>query len=112
MTLLIWLLIVLAATFVLATFPQTLLSITVVIGAAILGFILTGLGTIATLILALIFVVAAVLLNVAGIRKKILTTPLLNYVRAVLPPMSQTERDAIEAGTVWWESELFSWVLH
>ena len=107
MTLLIWLLIVLAATFVLATFPQTLLSITVVIGAAILGFILTGLGTIATLILALIFVVAAVLLNVAGIRKKILTTPLLNYVRAVLPPMSQTERDAIEAGTVWWESELF-----
>jgi len=71
------------------------------------SFFLTGLGTVMTIILGLIFVVAAVLLNVAGIRKKILTGPLLKYVRAVLPPMSQTERDAIEAGTVWWESELF-----
>ena len=107
MTLLIWLLIILAATFVLANFPQTLLSITVVFGVAILGFILTGLGTIATIIVGLIFIVAAVLLNVSSIRKKVLTGPLLKYVRAVLPPMSQTERDAIEAGTVWWESELF-----
>ncbi len=107
MTFLIWLLIILAATFVLANFPQTLLSITIVLGAAILGFILTGLGTIATIIIGLIFIAAAVLLNVTNIRKKVLTGPLLKYVRAVLPPMSQTERDAIEAGTVWWESELF-----
>lgn len=107
MTFLIWLLIILAATFVLANFPQTLLSITVVIGAALLGFFLTGIGNVATVVLALIFIAAAVLLNVAGVRKKVLTGPLLNYVRAVLPPMSQTERDAIEAGTVWWESELF-----
>ncbi len=28
--------------------------------------------------------------------------------RKVMPPMSQTERDAIEAGTVWWDGELFS----
>ena len=107
MTLLIWFLIILAATFVIATFSQTLLSITAVLGVALLGFFLTGLGTVMTIILGLIFVVAAVLLNVVGIRKKILTGPLLKYVRAVLPPMSQTERDAIEAGTVWWESELF-----
>ncbi len=107
MTILIWLLIILAATYVLANFPQTLLSISVVIGVALLGVFLTGIGTVATVILALIFIVAAVILNVAGIRKKVLTSPLLNYVRAVLPPMSQTERDAIEAGTVWWESELF-----
>lgn len=107
MTILIWLLIILACTYVLANFPQTLLSISAVIGVALLGLFLTGIGTVATVILALIFIVAAVVLNVSGIRKKVLTSPLLNYVRAVLPPMSQTERDAIEAGTVWWESELF-----
>ena len=28
--------------------------------------------------------------------------------RKVMPPMSQTERDALEAGTVWWDGELFS----
>ncbi len=107
MTYLLWLLIILAATFVMAWFPMTLMSITVVIGVAILGFILSGLGTIATIIVGLIFISAAVLLNVVSLRKKVLTGPLLKYVRAVLPPMSQTERDAIEAGTVWWESELF-----
>ncbi len=26
---------------------------------------------------------------------------------SVLPPMSDTEREAIEAGSVWWEAELF-----
>ena len=70
MTFLIWLLIILAATFVLATFPQSLLSITVVFGAALLGFFLTGIGTIATVVLALLFIAVAVLLNVSGIRKK------------------------------------------
>ena len=28
--------------------------------------------------------------------------------RKILPKMSSTEREALEAGTVWWESELFS----
>ena len=28
--------------------------------------------------------------------------------RKIMPEMSQTERDAIEAGTVWWDAELFS----
>ena len=36
-----------------------------------------------------------------------LSKPMLAYVKKVLPPMSQTERDAIEAGTAWWEAELF-----
>ncbi|MGC8160117.1 hypothetical protein ACP3WZ_26690, partial [Salmonella enterica] len=26
----------------------------------------------------------------------------------IMPEMSPTERDAIEAGTVWWDAELFS----
>ena len=28
-------------------------------------------------------------------------------MRRVLPPISDTEREAIEAGTIWWEAELF-----
>lgn len=48
-----------------------------------------------------------VLLGISGIRQKILTRPMLKRVKSVLPPMSETERDAIEAGTVWWEAELF-----
>jgi len=32
---------------------------------------------------------------------------MLAYTRKVLPPISQTEQEAIDAGTVWWEAELF-----
>ena len=49
-----------------------------------------------------------VLLYQAGqLRQQYLSRPLMAYVRSILPPMSETERDAIEAGNTWWESELF-----
>ena len=41
-------------------------------------------------------------------RRKLLSTPMFAWFQRVLPPMSDTERDAIEAGTVWWDGELFS----
>ena len=33
---------------------------------------------------------------------------ILSWYRKMLPPISATERDAIAAGTVWWDAELFS----
>jgi acyl-CoA dehydrogenase len=41
-------------------------------------------------------------------RAKTITKPILSWYRKVLPPISPTERDAIAAGTVWWDAELFS----
>jgi len=54
-----------------------------------------------------VFLPAAVILNVGMLRKQFLSEPLLKSIRTKLPPMSDTEREAIEAGTVWWEAELF-----
>ncbi len=51
--------------------------------------------------------VLAVFLGLPGVRQQFLSRPLLRRIRKVLPPMSETERDAIEAGSVWWEAELF-----
>lgn len=45
--------------------------------------------------------------NVSWIRRRVLGAPVLSYIRQVLPPMSETEREAIDAGGVWWEAELF-----
>lgn len=42
------------------------------------------------------------------LRRQLFTSPLFAWFQRVLPPMSATERDAIEAGTVWWDGELFS----
>ncbi len=41
-------------------------------------------------------------------RKRWISGPLLRLFRGMLPPMSDTEREALEAGTVWWDGELFS----
>ena len=43
-----------------------------------------------------------------GWRRKFLTRPLLAWYRKRIPPMSDTEREAIEAGTVWWDAALFT----
>src|SRR3954454_712635 len=45
---------------------------------------------------------------VAPLRRRLIARPLLRIFRKVMPPMSQTERDALEAGTVGWDGELFS----
>ncbi len=42
------------------------------------------------------------------LRRQYFTKPLFSWFQKVLPPMSETERDAIDAGTVWWDDELFS----
>jgi len=50
----------------------------------------------------------ALLLNVAWLRRWLVSTPLLAAFRRAMPTMSDTEREALDAGTVWWEGELFS----
>ena len=46
-------------------------------------------------------------LHVTSLRYKFFSKPVLNFYRKVMPTMSRTERDALAAGTVGWEGELF-----
>jgi acyl-CoA dehydrogenase len=48
------------------------------------------------------------LLNIRPLRKAIITRPFMKAYLKLLPSMSQTEREALEAGTVWWDGELFT----
>jgi len=48
------------------------------------------------------------LLNVRPLRKSLITRPFMAAYLRLLPAMSQTEREALEAGTVWWDGELFT----
>src|SRR5690606_4185514 len=47
-------------------------------------------------------------LNVKSVRQTFLSKPFLLIYRRLLPSMSATEREALEAGTVWWDGELFT----
>ena len=59
-------------------------------------------------IIWIVLLVKAAIIFIPSVRKMVFMKPMLSYFRAVLPPMSDTEREALEAGTVWWEPELFS----
>ena len=48
------------------------------------------------------------LLNIRPLRRRAVTRPFLRSYRKLLPPMSATEREALDAGTVWWDGELFT----
>lgn len=54
-----------------------------------------------------IFAVIALPLNIASIRQQYITKPLLRLYRTIMPEMSTTEKEAIDAGTTWWEGDLF-----
>jgi acyl-CoA dehydrogenase len=48
------------------------------------------------------------LFNVRPLRIRLLTRPFMKKYLKLLPAMSSTEREALDAGTVWWDGELFT----
>jgi len=46
--------------------------------------------------------------GIKPLRRLLISNRLLGLYRKLLPKMSATEREALEAGTVWWEGEIFS----
>jgi acyl-CoA dehydrogenase len=62
----------------------------------------------AVVTLWIVFAVAALLLNPTPLRRNVVSRPLLALFRRILPQVSQTEQEALDAGTVWWDGELFS----
>jgi len=43
-----------------------------------------------------------------GLRRQYISRPVLRLFRHALPPMSKTEKEALQAGSVWWDGDLFS----
>lgn len=41
-------------------------------------------------------------------RRDLITRPIFAWAHKALPPMSDTEREALEAGDVWWDADLFT----
>ncbi|PJK11837.1 acyl-CoA dehydrogenase [Lysobacteraceae bacterium NML95-0200] len=69
---------------------------------------LLGAHPAATLTASLLTALIALPLLIAPLRKALITSPLLKFYTRILPPLSDTERTALESGTVGFEGELFS----
>lgn len=98
------LLAILGATGILAYYRASLTIFTLVI-AIILG--IASYTQTAGWISWIIFLAIALPLNLSLIRQNLLTKPLLNVFRKIMPELSSTEKEAIDAGTTWWEGDLF-----
>lgn len=79
-----------------------------VIGCYLAG--LTLFRDVSTLLLVvgwLVFIPLALFMLHAELRQRWVTGPLMTWFMRAIPPISATEREALEAGTVWWEADLF-----
>ena len=103
-----WALLFLGIVLVLAYARASLRFGTCVLGVALLGYWVLGpappwwKGVISAPFAVLL------LLNIRPLRLRLVSRPFLRSYRRLLPSMSATEREALDAGTVWWDGELFS----
>ena len=55
-----------------------------------------------------VFALIAFVLNIPLLRRVVLTGPFFVVFKKITPVMSQTEQEALNAGSVWWDRNLFS----
>ncbi len=108
----LWILAFLIGSVALAYQRQSLVTSTAAYGVFVLLYSLWAIYGEGTDWLALlfwiIFLSIAIPLNIKELRRTWISKPLLDVFRKVLPEMSETEAAALEAGSVWWDGELFS----
>lgn len=59
------------------------------------------------LVVGIPIILMSIILLVAPLREALIAKPAFNILSKAMPTMSITEREALEAGTSWWEKELF-----
>jgi len=105
---LVWLVLFVGSLVYLAYGRVGLARSTLVIGALLLAYTLWGDGGVVWKTILWVLLAPLALLNVTPLRLTFITRRFLVVYRRMLPSMSSTEREALEAGTVWWDGELFT----
>ena len=113
MSVAIWLLVLIVLPLALVYRRTELKIATLVLGLALVAYTwfaytwLGGGGRAWAIGLWVVFALLA-LFNLQPLRRVLVSRTLLGVYRRMLPSMSRTEQEALEAGNVWWEGELFS----
>ena len=105
---LLWLLLFVGGGIFLAYQRIDLRTSTIAAGIALAAYTVLGEGHWLWLLLLWAAFAVMVLPNIIELRRERMTRPMLDVYRTMVPSMSDTEREALEAGNVWWDGELFS----
>jgi acyl-CoA dehydrogenase len=108
MMFLTWIALVAGLGLYLAYHRLSLMAATAVAGVVLVAYSFFGNGSGLWTAALWIAFAGLLLLNVGAVRRRYITRPFLRVYRRMLPAMSDTEREALEAGTVWWDGELFT----
>jgi len=104
-----WTLLLIAVLWILAYHRLSAPVSSVAMAAAIfLWSVFGGAPAIIIIFTWLAFLAVAVPMNMPDLRKNYITIPAFRFFKKALPSMSATEKEALEAGTVWWDGDLFS----
>ena len=104
----IWTLITITTLVVLAYRPVELRTSTISLGVLLIAYTLIGDPGKIYLVLLWILFGLLVSVNIPEIRRNYFSARILKIYKAVLPNISKTEQEAIDAGNVWWDAELFT----
>ncbi|MFT6431424.1 MAG: acyl-CoA dehydrogenase [Halopseudomonas sp.] len=109
MIILLWLIGLILGIAVLAYMRAGLLNSCIAVGVYLLAMTLfSSAHWLVYLVVWAIFLGIAIPLNMPDWRRATISKPLFKWFKTVLPPLSDTEQEALDAGTVWWDGELFS----
>ena len=103
-----WFLLFLGGALYLAYNRVSLVSSTIAMGAILLAYIFFGDANWLWLLILILLYGLLVFPNFVDLRREKVTRPALDIYRKMLPSMSDTEREALEAGNIWWDGQLFS----
>ena len=104
----LWILLFVSLVLWLAYQRASLLTASVSLGALLVAYTVFGAGPTWWKVVLWALYVPHLLLNIHPLRRVLISNRFLLVFKRMLPPMSTTEREALEAGTVWWDGELFT----
>jgi hypothetical protein len=78
----------------------------VAISASLASLAFVSSANVAVIIALVVVLPLLAVLNIEGLRRRLVTAPLWRIMRHRMPTISKTEREALEAGTVGWDAEL------
>lgn len=96
-----------------AIFGLAYVRVPVVVWTGVIGFLLLVITLFGEMLFSgliffwVIFLTIVIFSNFYFIRQHYLTRPLMRFLKKRIPTISRTEHEALEAGDVWWEKDLF-----
>jgi acyl-CoA dehydrogenase len=105
---LFWFLLFFGSATYLAYIRVSLLSSTMAMGGVLVAYLFFGDWHPLWMLVLIVLYGLLVVPNMLEFRRERITRPALDMYRTLLPSMSDTEKEALEAGNIWWDGELFS----